>query len=90
MCKNYVYVPDFSDAGLYWRSWYDTDTFEEDLRELFNQLKPLYEQLHAYVRTKLKEKYGASRFPSTGHIPAHLFGKLSDICLKERIKYSLC
>ena len=32
-------------------------------------------QLHIYVKNKLKAKYGADKFPATGHIPAHLLGK---------------
>ncbi|KAG7169290.1 Angiotensin-converting enzyme-like 5 [Homarus americanus] len=48
----------YDDAGEYWRSDYETDNFREQLKELWDKLRPLYEQLHAYVRTKLREKYG--------------------------------
>lgn len=64
----------FNDTGEYWRSWYETPTFEQDVRTLFEELEPLYVELHAYVRKRLKEKYGKDLFPETGHIPAHLFG----------------
>lgn len=64
----------FNDTGEYWRSWYETPTFEQDVRTLFEELEPLYVELHAYVRKRLKEKYGKDMFPETGHIPAHLFG----------------
>lgn len=64
----------FNDTGEYWRSWYETPTFEQDVRTLFEELEPLYVELHAYVRKRLKEKYGKNLFPETGHIPAHLFG----------------
>ncbi|XP_059145137.1 angiotensin-converting enzyme-like [Physella acuta] len=66
----------YKDAGEYWRSWYESATFEHDLAELFAQIKPLYEQLHAYVRSHLKKKYGADKFPTTGHIPAHILGNM--------------
>ncbi|XP_050407171.1 angiotensin-converting enzyme [Patella vulgata] len=66
----------YEDTGAYWRSWYDTPTFEEDLVDLFETLKPLYVNLHAYTRNKLKEFYGADKFPSTGQIPAHLLGNM--------------
>ncbi|XP_059145136.1 angiotensin-converting enzyme-like [Physella acuta] len=66
----------YQDAGDYWRSWYESATFEQDVAELFAQIKPLYEQLHAHVRRHLKKKYGADKFPSTGHIPAHLLGNM--------------
>ena len=36
--------------------------------------QPLYEQLHAYVRQRLHEKYGDVVDPE-GPIPAHLLGK---------------
>lgn len=66
----------FNDTGEYWRSWYETPTFEQDVRTLFEELEPLYVELHAYVRKRLKEKYGKDLFPETGHIPAHLFGNM--------------
>ncbi|XP_060578546.1 angiotensin-converting enzyme-like [Ruditapes philippinarum] len=65
-----------NDTGEYWRSWYESDTFEEDLKTLLEELKPLYSKLHAYVRKRLKEHYGPEHFPASGHIPAHLFGNM--------------
>lgn len=38
------------------------------------QIKPLYEQLHAYVRAKLMDAYPSLISP-TGCLPAHLLGK---------------
>lgn len=38
------------------------------------QIKPLYEQLHAYVRHKLEQAYGPELISSTGCLPAHLLG----------------
>ncbi|ESO94198.1 hypothetical protein LOTGIDRAFT_161404 [Lottia gigantea] len=66
----------YPDTGAYWKSWYDTPTFEEDLKTLFETLKPLYVNLHAYTRKKLKERYGADKFPTSGHIPAHILGNM--------------
>ncbi|XP_021364003.1 angiotensin-converting enzyme-like isoform X1 [Mizuhopecten yessoensis] len=66
----------YNDTGEYWRSWYETPSFEEDVKNLYEQLRPLYEQLHAYVRRKLMNKYGKQYFPDNGHIPAHLFGNM--------------
>ena len=37
-------------------------------------MRPLYLSLHAYVRRKLREKYGADVVPADGPIPAHLLG----------------
>ncbi|XP_052258696.1 angiotensin-converting enzyme-like [Dreissena polymorpha] len=66
----------YTDMGAYYRSWYEDPKFENDVREIFNELAPLYDQLHAYVRRKLKMHYDAKYFPSSGHIPAHLFGNM--------------
>lgn len=65
-----------NDTGEYWRSWYESPTFEEDLKNLLDELKPLYNSLHAYVRRKLQEQYQNKTFPESGHIPAHLLGNM--------------
>ncbi len=35
---------------------YESDTFVEEMDETWRGLKPLYEQLHAYVRDKLRKR----------------------------------
>ena len=45
----------FNDLGDEWRSKYETDDFESDVLELYDQLQPLYLELHAYIRRKLFE-----------------------------------
>jgi peptidyl-dipeptidase A len=68
----------FADTGALWRSGYDMppEEFSRELDRLWEQVKPLYEQLHAYVRWKLREKYGPSVVPENGPIPAHLLGNI--------------
>lgn len=68
----------FADTGALWRSGYDMppEEFSRELDRLWEQVKPLYEQLHAYVRWKLREKYGAAVVPEKGPIPAHLLGNI--------------
>ncbi|KAL8582105.1 hypothetical protein ACOMHN_004025 [Nucella lapillus] len=66
----------YADKGAYWRSVYGIDTFEEDVVAMLKQMQPLYQHLHAFVRRRLKAFYGEDIFPSTGHIPAHLFGEM--------------
>ena len=67
----------FADTGAMWRSKYDMppDAFAAELDRIWEQVKPLYLSLHAYVRTKLREKYG-DRVPANGPIPAHLLGNM--------------
>jgi peptidyl-dipeptidase A len=68
----------FADAGAMWRSGYDMppDDFAKEVERIWQQVQPLYLSLHAYVRTKLGEKYGSSVVPPTGMIPAHLLGNM--------------
>ena len=67
----------FPDTGAMWRSKYDMppDAFAAELDRLWAQVRPLYLSLHAYVRWKLREKYGDA-VPATGPIPAHLLGNM--------------
>lgn len=64
-----------TDNGAFWRSLYETPTFEEDLETLWTELEPLYKNLHAYVRRALHKKYGSEYINLKGPIPAHLLGK---------------
>ena len=45
-----------------------------ELERLWQQVRPLYLSLHAYVRSKLAKKYGPQLVPTDGPIPAHLLG----------------
>jgi peptidyl-dipeptidase A len=67
----------FTDMGAMWRSKYDMppDAFTAEMDRLWEQVKPLYLSLHAYVRWKLREKYG-DLVPAHGPIPAHLLGNM--------------
>ena len=68
----------FKDAGAMWRSKYDMppDAFAMEVDRLWEQVKPLYVSLHAYVRKRLRETYGQSVVPEKGPIPAHLLGNM--------------
>jgi peptidyl-dipeptidase A len=67
----------FADTGAMWRSKYDMppDEFTKELDRLWDQVRPLYLKLHAYVRLKLHEKYGDA-VPAQGPIPNHLLGNI--------------
>lgn len=69
----------FADAGEMWRSGYDMTPAEiaAETDRLWGQVKPLYEQLHCYARTKLQAKYGADKGQvAGGMLPAHLMGNM--------------
>jgi len=67
----------FADTGAMWRAKYDMppDEFTRELDRLWEQVRPLYLSLHAYVRAKLRDKYGEV-VPASGPIPAHLLGNI--------------
>ncbi|XP_072043034.1 angiotensin-converting enzyme-like [Amphiura filiformis] len=67
---------DQPDQGAYWRSWYEVEDLEAEVLKLYNQLKPFYQQLHAYVRRKLYNVYGSKYINLEGPIPAHLLGNM--------------
>ncbi len=68
----------FKDTGVLWRSGYDMtpEQFSAELERAWTQLQPLYDELHAYVRFKLIQKYGAAAERPDGMIPAHLLGNM--------------
>jgi peptidyl-dipeptidase A len=68
----------FADTGAMWRAKYDMDPdlFTAELDRVWGQVKPLYDDLHCYVRRRLNETYGDAVVPPTGPIPAHLLGNM--------------
>ncbi len=68
----------FADAGEMWRSGYDMTPAEiaAETDRLWGQVKPLYEQLHCYTRTKLEAQYGSDKGQVNGLLPAHLMGNM--------------
>ncbi len=68
----------YKDLGTMWRSNYDmpADDFAKELDRLWDQVKPLYDDLHCYVRSELGETYGIDKVPQDQPIPAHLLGNM--------------
>lgn len=68
----------FSDTGAMWRAKYDMppEAFLEELDRLWEQVRPFYLSLHAYVRQRLRAHYGPEVVPADGPIPAHLLGNM--------------
>jgi peptidyl-dipeptidase A len=68
----------YTDVGAMWRSKYDMppDAFAAEVDRLWDQVKPLYDSLHCYVRWNLTNKYGPSVVPPGQPIPAHLLGNI--------------
>ncbi len=68
----------FSDLGEMWRAAYDMPPAElaSQARQIWSQVRPLYEQLHCYTRDRLADFYGEAIVPRNGPIPAHLLGNM--------------
>ena len=67
----------YANVAALWKSRYDMppDAFEADMERLWTQVKPLYQDLHCYVRAKLADKYKGKVDPA-GTIPANLLGNM--------------
>jgi peptidyl-dipeptidase A len=68
----------FADLGALWRSAYDMtpEEFERETDRIWAQAKPLYDDLHCYVRAGLQRKYGKALVPDGKPIPAHVLGNM--------------
>jgi peptidyl-dipeptidase A len=68
----------FRDLGAMWRAGYDmpADDFATEVERLWQQVRPLYVSLHAYVRRRLSQHYGPEVVPPGGLLPAHLVGNM--------------
>ncbi|KFD65854.1 hypothetical protein M514_07059, partial [Trichuris suis] len=67
----------FNHGGEIWQSTYGEGTdLMGMLEKLYDEVRPMYDQLHAYVRSQLRRQY-PSFIHKDGPIPAHLLGDMS-------------
>ena len=68
----------YHDTGELWRAGYDMTPaqFSDEVERAWQQLKPLYDELHTYVRNRLIAKYGKAADRPDGMIPAQLLGNM--------------
>ncbi|HTU61652.1 MAG TPA: M2 family metallopeptidase, partial [Polyangiales bacterium] len=68
----------FKDLGVMWRSKYDMspEEFNATVEKLWQQVKPLYDDLQCHTRAALAKKYGADKVPAGEPIPAQLLGNM--------------
>ena len=68
----------YKDLGELWRSRYDLTPaeLEADVERLWQQVKPLYDDLHCYARTRLQKKWGKDKIADGAPLPAHVFGNM--------------
>jgi peptidyl-dipeptidase A len=68
----------YGNLGEMWRAGFDMspDEFRAETNRLWEQVKPLYDELHCHVRAGLGEVYGTDKVPQDGPIPAHILGNM--------------
>jgi len=67
----------YRDISEAWQmSDFDSTDVEETMDRLYQQILPLYRQLHAYVRRRLVGYYKRRDLNVSGSIPAHLLGDM--------------
>lgn len=72
-----------------WRARYEDDALIEKVDKIWDEVKPLYDELHKYVRYQLRDLYGNKIDKKNENIPAHLLGNMwaqSWVHLYDRIK----
>ncbi|MEC8423142.1 MAG: M2 family metallopeptidase, partial [Myxococcota bacterium] len=68
----------YADMGELWRGGYDMTPaeLETETERLWQQVKPMYDELHCYARARLVDAYGRDRVDPRGLIPAHVTGNM--------------
>jgi peptidyl-dipeptidase A len=68
----------YANVGDMWLSKYDMppDKMAAEVDRIWRQVKPLYVQLHCYVRARLNEKYGDKIVPLDQPIRADVLGNM--------------
>ena len=68
----------YDNLGEKWRAGFDMspDEFRAETNRLWDQVKPLYDELHCHVRAQLGDVYGTDKVPQDGPIPAHILGNM--------------
>ncbi len=74
MFKNILFSAFKTFDELWLHSW-ETPDIKEQTEKLWEQIRPFYEKLHAYVRMKLKAVY-PRKMPKDNTIPAHILGNM--------------
>lgn len=65
-----------ANAGVMWRSRYEDDDLIRKVDDLWEEVKPLYDELHKFVRYQLRDLYGNKIDTKSENIPAHLLGNM--------------
>ncbi|KAK9881011.1 hypothetical protein WA026_014354 [Henosepilachna vigintioctopunctata] len=66
----------FTNTAEYWNFPFESSTLNDDLEDAWQEVKPLYELLHAYVRRRLRDYYGPDKISRQAPLPAHILGNM--------------
>ncbi|XP_055848353.1 angiotensin-converting enzyme-like [Episyrphus balteatus] len=66
----------FTSGAELWLDAYEDETIEQQLEDIYSEIRPLYEQIHGYVRWRLRQVYGDKVVSEKGPIPMHLLGNM--------------
>ncbi|XP_046420829.1 angiotensin-converting enzyme [Neodiprion pinetum] len=66
----------FTNAAEYWMFPYESPDLQQELDAAWNSVRPLYEELHAYVRRKLRDLYGPEKVSRQAPLPSHILGNM--------------
>ncbi|XP_014662681.1 PREDICTED: angiotensin-converting enzyme-like isoform X2 [Priapulus caudatus] len=66
----------YSDQAEVWKELFDIPDLRSYVEQKWQRLRPLYLQLHAYARSKLRHLYGKNKVSEKGPIPAHILGNM--------------
>lgn len=69
-------MTDFSSAADYWTFPFESPDFRRDAENVWQEILPLYELIHAYVRRKLREFYGPDKINKNAPLPDHVLGNI--------------
>lgn len=67
---------DFTDTADYWNFPFESPSFNLEVEDTWEVIRPLYELLHAYVRRRLRDYYGPEKINRQAPLPAHILGNM--------------
>lgn len=68
-------LADYTDFTLYMLRNYEQEDLVPRMKALVDGVHPLYKQMTAYCRHRLRQRYGNDAAPNGGLVPDHLIGE---------------
>lgn len=68
------FMAGFADMGAMWQSTYEVDDFKNAIDKLWQEVAPLYKELHTYTLNRLRKQYPDKIAEDSKLIPGHVLG----------------